>query len=88
MKFQFNISQVLRSVAFFAFGVWTLTWLRLYPHMLGFVLFLAPAAFGGAIGAIFGKTPHGVFGGLVFVVLALFLLLIGVLVVDEFNLVQ
>jgi hypothetical protein len=72
MRVQFQTMQLLRCVGFFAFAVWTLTWVRAYPHMLHYVLFFAPAAFGGAIGALFGKTPHGVFAGLAFTVLVLF----------------
>jgi hypothetical protein len=37
---------------------------------------LAPPAFGGAIGALFGKTPHGVFFGFAF---EAFLLLVGMI---------
>jgi hypothetical protein len=35
--------------------------------MLGWGLLLAPTVLGGAIGALFGKTPLGVFCGLAFV---------------------
>ncbi|MGD9720066.1 MAG: hypothetical protein AB7O59_02490 [Pirellulales bacterium] len=63
MKPQFTLARLLRSTAFFAVGVWAVTWFWLYPHMIREALVLIPAAFGGAIGALFGKTPLGAFWG-------------------------
>jgi len=88
MRVQFTIANLLRSTAFFAFGWWILIWMwgvlhgsGSYPHMFGWGLFLAPAAIGGAIGALFGKTPHGVFAGLAFVVACEFAGIIWIVIV-------
>ena len=74
MTLQFSMARLLRGTAFFAVAWWMLIWLwRVFhgtgshPHMAGWALLLAPAAMGGAIGALFGKTPHGVFCGFGFV---------------------
>jgi hypothetical protein len=72
MHIRFTIAQLLRSTMFFAIGFWMVTWTwrewhGTLPehHMLRWVMFLIPTAFGGAIGALLGKTPHGVFWGMV-----------------------
>jgi hypothetical protein len=70
MTFQFNTIRLLRSIAFAAIGVRSLTLFPKYPDMVVFICFMAPAAFGGAIGALFGKTSHGAFSGLVVTVIA------------------
>jgi hypothetical protein len=84
MVFQFNTTRLLRSVGFAAISIWSLMLFRPYPHMVGYIVFLAPAAMGGAIGALFGKTPHGVFGGLVFAVIALVALFIFIVLAGPF----
>lgn len=62
---QFTIAYVLRSTLFFAIAIWALTWPAKYPHMTGWAVVLVPAAIGGGIGALYGKTPHGVFAGFI-----------------------
>jgi hypothetical protein len=44
--------------------------------MLGYTR--CPPTFGGAIGALFGKTPHGVFWGFAAVVLLVVIGMIGI----------
>ena len=56
-----------------AIGVWALTWSFSFSHMPSYTLWVVPAAFGGAIGAMFGKTPHGVAAGLVVYVLLIWI---------------
>ena len=79
MKLQFSIARLMRSTAFFAVGWWMLIWMwglfhgsGSYPHMFWWAFFLVPAFIGGAIGALFGKTPHGVFYGFVVAVATIF----------------
>lgn len=74
MRFQTRTSWLLRSMAFAAVGAWALTWPFSFPHMTTWTLWVVPAAFGGAIGALFGKTPHGVAGGLLACVLLVWIL--------------
>jgi hypothetical protein len=80
MKPRFTIAQLLRSTALFSFGVWTLTWFWSYPHMTKAAIFLAPVAFAGAIGALFGRAIEGAFWGCAFevglVALAAFVMLL------------
>jgi hypothetical protein len=70
MKFQFTVARLLRSIVFFAVGCWALVWIWQFKqglHSYGATLALvcAPAAIGGAVGALFGKDLIGIFCGLV-----------------------
>jgi hypothetical protein len=85
MKVQFHLSWILRSTTFAAIGLWALTWPFSYPHMTLATVWIAPAAFGGSIGALFGHTVHGVFGGLVALVLLIAILFLVAYAADVAN---
>jgi hypothetical protein len=86
MKVQYSIAGLLRCVTFLAIALWAVTWIWAYPHMIGIAYYLVPATIGGAVGAILGKTPHGVFVGLAFAAflpLALLVLIVVLTVVSQ-----
>jgi hypothetical protein len=65
---RFTIASLLVSTAFFAAACWMVILPSRNPEALGTAVFYFPAAIGGAIGALYGKTAKGIFCGFVFVV--------------------
>ena len=61
MRFQVRTTWLFCSTAFAAIGTWALTW---PPKLEGVAGCVVLAAFGGAIGALFGRTLPGVLCGL------------------------
>jgi len=85
MALQFKTASLLRSTAFFAAGCWAITWFWRYPDATSVAIYVIPGAFGGSIGALFGRTPRGVFTGLAvpFLLTVTFFLLIALVTLAD-----